>query len=460
MSTAFVNRDSRVVSVAAAADRGTVIGKVVRVAAGNFLEMYDFIVYGYYATYIADTFFPVGTQFASLMLSLTTFGVGYLMRPLGALILGAYIDRKGRRQGLIVTLGLMAIGTFTIAATPGYASLGLLAPCIVVGGRLLQGLSAGVELGGVSVYLSEIATPGHRGFYISWQSASQQIAVIFTALVGIALTMNVTAAQMTVWGWRVPLLIGCLIIPLIFWMRRSLEETDAFRTSPHARSAGEVFALVAENWPLVIIGTMLAVLNTTIFYLITAYTPTFGRQALHLDAGWNLVVTLCIGLSNFVWVIAGGAMSDRIGRRFMLTAVPLATLATAYGAMSWLAHQPTFFKLLTVELWFSLLFGLYNGSMIPSLVEMMPSKVRTAGFSLAFSLATAIFGGFTPAIATYLIEVTGSRAAPALWLSFAAAVSLTAVLASRIVVPAVNLMRIANAPSPFSEEGGDTRTWR
>jgi MFS family permease len=332
---------------------------------------------------------------------------------------------------LIVTLGLMAIGTFTIAATPSYATIGLLAPCIVVVGRLLQGLSAGVELGGVSVYLAEIATPGHRGFYMSWQSGSQQIAVIFTALVGIALTRNVSPSDMTAWGWRIPLLIGCLIIPLIFWMRRSLEETEAFRKSRHARSAGEVFALVAENWSLVVVGTMLAVLNTTIFYLITAYTPTFGRQALHLDAASNLIVTLCVGFSNFFWVITGGWLSDRIGRRPMVVAVPLLTLLTAYPAMAWLAAGPTFFKLLVVEQWFSVLFGLYNGSMIPTLVEMMPAKVRTAAFSLAFSLATAIFGGFTPAIATYLIELTGSRAAPGLWLSFAAAVSLTAAIASR-----------------------------
>jgi MFS family permease len=433
MAQTFVAGHAGVASMPATADRRSIIGKVVRVAAGNFLEMYDFIVYGYYATYIADTFFPVGSQFASLMLSLTTFGVGYLMRPLGALVLGAYIDRKGRRQGLIVTLGLMAIGTFTIAVTPGYAQIGLLAPCIVVAGRLLQGLSAGVELGGVSVYLSEIATPGNRGFYISWQSGSQQVAVIFTAVLGIALTASITAAQMTVWGWRIPLLVGCLIIPLIFWMRRSLQETEAFKASRHPRSAGEVFATVLANWPIVVIGTMLAVLNTTVFYLITAYTPTFGRQALHLDPTNNLVVTLCVGFSNFFWVITGGWLSDRIGRRTMLVAVPLATLLTAYPAMSWLAREPTFFKLLVVELWFSLLFGLYNGSMIPSLVDMMPPKVRTAAFSLAFSLATAIFGGFTPAIATYLIEATGSRAAPALWLSFAATISLVAAMLAKRV---------------------------
>src|ERR1041385_4201549 len=149
------------------------VAAVIRMASGNFREMYDFIVYGYYASYIAKTYFPAGSEFASLMLSLMTFGVGFLMRPIGAIVLGAYMDRRGRRQGLILTLGLMAIGTLTIAITPSYASIGLAAPMIVVAGRLLQGLSAGVEFGGVSVYLAEIATPGRRGFYCSWQFASR-----------------------------------------------------------------------------------------------------------------------------------------------------------------------------------------------------------------------------------------------------------------------------------------------
>jgi MFS family permease len=206
-------------------ERKAIIGKIVRVSSGNFLEMYDFVVYGYYAVYIADVFFPVHNQFASLMLSLMTFGVGYFMRPLGGLLLGAYIDYKGRRAGLIVTLALMALGTLSIAVTPGYAKIGILAPLIIVAGRLMQGFSAGVELGGVSVYLSEIATPGHRGFYCSWQSASQQVAVVFTALVGIVLTLRVTKTQMSAWGWRIPFIVGCLIIPVLLWLLQSLEET-------------------------------------------------------------------------------------------------------------------------------------------------------------------------------------------------------------------------------------------
>ena len=413
-------------------DHRAKVGAVIRVASGNFLEMYDFIVYGYYATYIGRTFFPSSSEFASLMLSLMTFGVGYLMRPIGAIVLGAYIDRKGRRQGLIVTLGLMAVGTLTIAVTPGYATIGLAAPLIVLVGRLLQGLSAGVELGGVSVYLAEIATNGRRGFFCSWQSASQQIAVVFTAMIGLVLTGMLTSAEMSAWGWRVPLLIGCLIIPVILWLRRSLEETAAFRRMQHhPRRAGEVFALVASNWRLVVSGMMLVVFTTTSFYLITAYTPTFGKQALHLDARGTFIVTLCVGLSNFLWLPIGGTISDRIGRRPLLWLVPVLALLTAYPAMLWLVASPSFGKLLAVDLWFSVCFGLYNGAMIPFLVEIMPARVRTAAFALAYSLATALFGGFTPAICTYLIERTGNKAAPALWLAAAAAISLGGVFLSR-----------------------------
>ena len=413
-------------------ERRAKISAVIRVASGNFLEMYDFIVYGYYAVYIGRAFFPASSAFASLMLSLVTFGVGYLMRPIGAIVLGAYIDRKGRRNGLIVTLGLMAIGTFTIAATPAYATIGIAAPLIVVAGRLLQGLSAGVELGGVSIYLAEIATPGNRGFYCSWQSASQQVAVVFTALLGVALTVVMPAAQMALWGWRIPLVVGCLIIPIILWLRRSLEETEAFRRMRHRpRKASEVFRIVAANWQVVLVGTMLSVMTTVTFYLITAYTPTFGSQALHLDPQQNLVVTLCVGISNFVWLPIGGLISDRIGRRPILYLIPVLALLTAYPAMSWLVVNPSFTKLLMVLLWFSFFFGLYNGAMIPFLAEIMPSEVRTAAFSLAFSLATAVFGGFTPAVCTYLIERTGNKAAPALWLSLAALLGLIGTLLSK-----------------------------
>src|SRR5438105_5659537 len=206
-------------------NRKSKVWSVVRVSSGNFLEMYDFMVFGYYASAIGNAFFPGGNPFVSLMLSLMTFGAGFLMRPLGAIVLGAYTDRHGRRAGLILTLGLMSIGIISIACTPGYATIGLLAPLLVLTGRLLQGFSAGVELGGVSVYLAEIAPPGHKGFYVSWQSASQQCAVIFAAILGVTIGSTISPGQMEAWGWRIPMLIGCAIIPFLFVIRRSLTET-------------------------------------------------------------------------------------------------------------------------------------------------------------------------------------------------------------------------------------------
>jgi len=189
---------------------------IVRVASGNFLEMYDFMVFGYYAPEIARTFFPTAGQFASLMLTLMTFGAGFLMRPLGTIVLGSHADHYGRRRGLILTLVLMSVGTVSIACLPGYQRIGLIAPILVLIGRLVQGFSAGAELGGVSVYLSEIATPGNKGFYVSWQSASQQAAVLFASVLGVFLHSRFSPAQMVAWGWRVPLLIGCSIVPVLF----------------------------------------------------------------------------------------------------------------------------------------------------------------------------------------------------------------------------------------------------
>ena len=413
------------------ADRKARIHAVARVSSGNFLEMYDFMVFGYYAAAIGRAFFPSGNAYTSLMLSLMTFGAGFLMRPLGALVLGAYTDKHGRRAGLMLTLTLMSIGIVTIACTPAYATIGLMAPLLVLAGRLLQGFSAGMELGGVSVYLSEIATPGNKGFYVSWQSASQQAAVMFAALVGVMLTTTLTPAAMASWGWRVPLLIGCAIIPFLFRLRRSLEETGEFLARSRRPPASEVLRSLVTNWPLIVVGTLMVTMTTVSFYMITAYTPTFGSAVLHLTTGDSLIVTLCVGASNLMWLPISGALSDRIGRRPLLVGCTLLMIATAYPAMLWLVDEPTFWKLLAVELWFSFLYGSYNGAMVVFLTEIMPVEVRTTGFSFAYSLAAALFGGFTPAISTYLIQTTGNRAVPGLWLSFAAVCGLLAALVAR-----------------------------
>jgi len=403
------------------------VKSVAIVSSGNFLEMYDFMVFGYYAPTIAKTFFPPGNEFAALMLTLMTFGAGFLMRPVGAIILGAYVDKHGRRKGLMLTLALMAIGTLAIAAMPSYQQIGVLAPLMILVGRLVQGLSAGVEVGGVSVYLSEIATPGRKGFYVAWQSASQQLAVVFAALVGFILNAQLTPDEMGVWGWRIPFIIGCLLVPFLLVIRRYLEETPAFlaQTGPRP-TLRETFRTVGANYSVVLRGMMVAVMTTVFFYMITAYTPTYGTKVLNLTPADGFLVTLCVGVANFIMLPTMGALSDKIGRRPLLIGAALTALVSGYPVMSWLVSDPSFGRLLTVQLYFAIVYAAYNGAMIVFLTEIMPARVRTAGFSLAYSLATAIFGGFTPAIATYLIHATEDRAIPGAWLSVAALIGLLA----------------------------------
>jgi len=423
-----LSSSSETAAVAApAASRESRVRSVLRVTSGNFLEMYDFTVYGYYAAAIAATFFPTGNEFASLMLALSVFGAGFLMRPIGALVLGAYIDRHGRRKGLILSLMLMAVGTACVAFVPSYAQVGLIAPAVVLFGRLLQGFSAGVELGGVSVYLSEIATKGNKGFYCSWQSASQQVAVVFAASLGVLLNRLIPASEMNAWGWRIPFVVGCLIVPFLFYVRRSLQETEEFAARRHHPSIGEIARSMLQHSGLILAGMGLVIMTTASFYLITAYTPTFGKVVLKLTSMDALLVTVCVGVSNFIWLPIAGAVSDRVGRRPVLLACTALAILTAYPVMRWMVAQPSFERLLMVELWLSLLYAWYNGAMVVALTELMPVNVRTTGFSMAYSLATVI-GGFTPAISTWLIHTTGDKASPGGWMSFAALCGVTATL--------------------------------
>ena len=410
---------------------GSTAMAVLRVTSGNFLEMYDFIVFGFYAGPIGHAFFPSHDPFVSLMASFATFWAAFLMRPLGALVLGAYLDRRGRRAGLILTLALMAVGTLTLAVMPSYARIGLVAPVLVLLGRLLQGFSAGVELGGVSVFLAEIAPPGARGLFVSWQSASQQVAVMAAAALGAVLNHLLSPGEMQAWGWRIPLLAGCLIVPVLLLLRRGMTETPVFEAIEVPPSTREILRTLRAGAASVLIGAGLVAATTVSFYLITVYTPTFGRSVLHLPAASVLVVTFCVGLSNLLWLPVSGALSDRIGRVPILLATTILMLLLPYPLLSWATAAPSLGRLLAVELVLSVLYGFYNGAMVVYLIELVPPQARSAGFSLAYSLAVAVFGGATPLLCTWAIHATGNPAMPGLWMSLAALVGLVATLASR-----------------------------
>jgi MHS family citrate/tricarballylate:H+ symporter-like MFS transporter len=401
---------------------------ILRVTSGNFLEMYDFFLFGIYARPISHAFFPSDDPYASLMATFLSFAAGFAMRPIGALVLGPYIDRIGRRKGLIVTLSIMACGTILIAFVPAYATIGMLAPMLVVLGRLLQGFSAGVELGGVSVYLSEMATPGNKGFYVSWQSASQQVAVVFAALLGYTVANAMTPEAAEDWGWRIPFFIGCAIVPFLYMIRRSLQETAEFAARKVHPTTRQIFATLAANWPVVLGGVAMVVMTTVSFYLITVYTPTFGRSVLKLTESEALLATMAIAVSNFIWLPISGAASDRIGRKPILVAFAVLGLLTAYPALAWLVREPSFGRMVEVELWLSFIYAGYNGAMVVALTEVIPASVRTSGFSLAYSLATTL-GGSSLLISTWLIAHTEDKAAPGYWMSFAALCGLVATLA-------------------------------
>jgi MHS family citrate/tricarballylate:H+ symporter-like MFS transporter len=273
-----------------------------------------------------------------------------------------------------------------------------------------------------------MAPPGKKGFYVSWQSGSQQVAIIVAAALGYALNVWLSKDMLLQWGWRIPFFIGCLIVPFLFVLRRSLQETEAFRARRHHPSIAMIYESILHNWRIILAGMLLVAMTTVSFYLITVYTPTFGKTVLHLSTGDSLLVTFFVGVSNLFWLPTMGALSDRVGRRPVLIVFTLLTVVTSYWVVSWLVATPSFTRMLGAELWLSFLYGSYNGAMVAALTEIMPVDVRTTGFSLAYSLATAVFGGFTPAVATWLINVTGDKAAPAWWMTFAAVCGLIGTL--------------------------------
>ncbi len=400
---------------------------VLNVASGNFFEMYDFMVYGIYAPIIAQTFFPNNNKYISIMMSFGVFAAGFLMRPFGAIVIGAYIDKNGRKKGLTLTLGLMGIGMLMLTFTPGYSYIGIFAPILILIGRLIQGIAAGVELGGVSIYLAEIAPPNQRGFYVSWQSASQQLAVVAAALIGYLLSKYITNDQMNSFGWRIPFLIGCFIVPFVFYQRRNLEETEAFKSRTEKLTMRQIFSSALSSYKTILLGSTLVMLTTVMFYMITAYTPTYGKSMLNFSSTNAFMVTVFVGISNFILLPIMGIISDKVGRVKPLIFFSVLGIISAYPLLHWLTVAPSFAKFLFVELFFSFIFAGYNGSMVVALTEIVDKSTRTIGFSLAYSLATAIYGGFTPLIATSLIHISANDAMPGVWISISAVFSFIAV---------------------------------
>src|SRR5476651_107550 len=374
---------------------------VVAASICNALEWFDLVVYGFFAVVISKLFFPSGNDSVSILLTLGTFGVSFFMRPLGAIVLGAYADRAGRKAALTLSILLMMMGTFIIAVLPTYSSIGVAAPLILVLARLMQGFSAGGEFGSATAFLAE-HVPGRRGFFASWQVASQGLTTLLAAIFGVVLTGNLSPEQMSSWGWRVPFIFGLLIGPVAYYIRTRLDETPEFLASvPTTTPLRDTFALNKERL-LIAIGTV--VLGTVATYLVL-FMPTYAIRQLGL------------------------APSVAFTRILLISAVLL--LVLIYPLFTWLVGHPTFGTLLVVQAVLGVLMTGYFAALPGLLSEMFPVATRTTGMSLAYNIAVTVFGGFGPFIITWLIASTGSKAAPSFYLIFAAVVSLVALMAAR-----------------------------
>lgn len=398
---------------------------------GNLLEWYDFTVYALFATYIADSFFPSSDPGAALVKTFLTFGAGFVVRPLGAMLIGAYGDRTGRKAALMLTIWIMAAGTLLIAAAPSYASIGVFAPWLLLLGRLLQGFSAGGEIGSASAFLAESAKAGARGGLVSWQEASMGMSNILGALVAFTLSVSLTPLELQRWGWRIPFIVGLLIAPAGLMLRRSLHETREFeserarrRSAPAAARSPLRLAFRAHGAALVV-GFGLSILWAVAVYVLNIYTPVYVQNAFGFTARQAFAASLVGNLLFVLTCLVAGRLSDRVGRRAVLSAGAWGLLLAVLPLYLWLQAVPSTAVLIAVQSAFCVMVATFVGVAPAALSDLFPTAIRATGISLVYNGAFVIFGGFAPAILTWFTrQAHGSAMAPAGYVMCAAIVGL------------------------------------
>ena len=381
--------------------------------AGNLLEVFDFIAYGTFAVMIGRVFFPARDPFVSLLLSVATFGIGFVTRPAGALLVGLIADRRGRRAGMLVSLSLMGLGSLLIAVLPGYDSIGVAAPALLVLARLIQGLAWGAEVGPATTFLLENAPAGRSGLYASWQSASQSLAQFAGGLVGLLTTILLGNEAMTGWGWRVPFALGALLVPVGLFLRAGLGGEAPLPAGP----ASGRLALLGSSGPLSLACALMLLVAGTVSQYFLNYGTTYALVALHMPPSLALLGTVLAGLFGALAALAGGILSDRTGR-FAVILLPRLLLALLIVPMLMLlhAHPSAFLFAVVVAVIAVLQVGSFAASLV-LLVEMFPPAVRSTGFGLLYAVAISCFGGTAQIVFTALIRWTGDPVSPAWYLA-------------------------------------------
>jgi MHS family proline/betaine transporter-like MFS transporter len=399
---------------------------------GNVLEWYDFGVYGYFATTISQLFFPGEDKTISLLKAFAVFGVGFVMRPVGSILFGIYGDRYGRRLALSAVIFLMAFSTLAIGLLPTYAQAGVLAPILLVIARLLQGLSAGGEWGGSTSYIVEYATEGRRGFIGSWQQVSVGSGFLLGSLSAALISSTLSSEAFLSWGWRIPFLLGVLVGAVGAYLRWRLSETPKFtEIEQHGEVAraplSEAFAKYRRE-TLTIFGLTLH--NTVAYYIPIIYMTSYIVSVAKLAPSSALWIGTSCLVVFVVLIPIWGALSDRIGRKpllllssggYIILSYPLFMMASSGSAALALAAQMTMIVFLSF----------FSGACPATYSEILPTRVRYTALSIGYNIAVAVFGGFAPFIATWLISVTGSNLAPAYYLIAAAIITFFVVLSIR-----------------------------
>ncbi len=405
------------------------IKQIIAAVIGNALEWYDFVVYGFLTVIISRLFFPGESEYTALLLTMATFGVGFFMRPVGAIVLGLYADRKGRKAALQLIIALMTLSMAMIAFAPPYAAIGIAAPLLIVLARLLQGFATGGEFASATAFLVESAPARKRGFYGSLQMVGQSVAALTGALAGALVTRMLAPEQIDSWGWRLPFLFGLLIGPVGLYIRRYLEETEVFLAYRAARPAHHPLQKVlSQHWRGLGVTFGLVICGTISYYVVLVYMPTFAKTQLGMPLT-DAFTAQVIGLLCLTAVIPlCGALSDRIGRRPILIAATIAYFLLLYPLFAWVLDQPSFTRLAIMQAVLCSLVGVFFGPISTAIAEQFPTGVRSTGLAIAYNFAVMLFGGFAQFIVTWLIRVTGSPLAPAYYVMFGAVVGLIASL--------------------------------
>lgn len=400
---------------------------VVAASIGNALEWYDFIVYGFFAITMAKLFFPAGDPTISLLVAFATFGVTFLVRPVGAVVLGSYADRHGRKAAFSLTIVLMTIGTAIIALAPTHASIGFGAPLLILIARIIQGFSAGGEFGSATALLAE-QNPRQRGYFASWQFASQGITLVLATGVGVVLLSTLSQSQMESWGWRLPYLFGLVIGPVAYYIRRHVDETAEFQST--AVSSSPVREALTDGKRRLLVSFGAIILGTVGLYTIL-FMSTYATRQLGLPRSSAFLAGFLTGVIQVVFIPLVGALSDRVGRVPVGTASAAGMLVVIYPMFAWLTASPTLQTLLIVQAIMGLLLAGYLGGLAALMAELFPTRMRTTGLSISYSFGVALFGGFAPFINAWLISTTGNKLAPSFYLMLAAAISLAAMRGAR-----------------------------